>query len=57
MFGAQGATHERTLVVDMDLGQVARIVENDDLFTDEGRKRWLDIASPHETDTVTSDFA
>ena len=57
MFRTQGTTYERALMVDMNLGEVARIVENVDLFTDKGSKGWLDVAPSHKADAVTPDFA
>lgn len=56
MLGAQAATHECALMVDLNLCQIARIVEDVDLFTDEGRQGRFDIVPPHEADAVTCDL-
>lgn len=57
MLGAQGATHEHALVVDVDFCQVARVVEDIDLLTNECRQGRFNVAPSHEADAVTPDLA
>lgn len=57
MFGTKRAAHECAVVVDPDLCQVARIVENVDLFADKSCQGRFDIAPSPEADAVTPDLA
>lgn len=57
MFVAERTADEPALVVDVDLGQIARVVERLDLFADEGRKRGFDVAPAHQANAVAEDLA
>ena len=57
MFVAERTADEPAFVVDVDLDQVARVVERLDLFADEGRERGLDVAPAHQANAVAEDLA
>ena len=57
VLGAERTADEPALVVDVDLGQVAGIIDRLDLFTDEGGERRLDIAPAHQADAVAQHLA
>ena len=54
---AERATHERALVVDMDLGQIARVVEDVDLLSHKGGQCRLDVAPSAEADAIPPHLA
>ena len=56
VLGAERTADEPALVVDVDLGQVAGVIDRLDLLADEGRERGFDIAPAHQTDAVAQHF-
>ena len=57
MLGTERAADEPALMINMDLGQIARIVDRLDLFTDEGGEHGFDVTPAHQADAVAQHLA
>ena len=53
----QSATDEPSVVIDLNLGEITRIVEQLDCLTDEGCEDWRYIAAPLESNAIPLDLS